>query len=584
MDKFKLNDQYANIYNEITTNKTSKYCEIQYGKQIINNYGIRLFVKILLHDKIQELYKKIIDNTILDEEGMNKAQNYQELYNNLLFNKSFMEKKHGKKKNSLDFNSNELYSCFGFNIVFFDNSLELALMENFELEEFNMINNTFTISQKLEMLHKLFVVEMGIKIEPWIFLCNITIGQEINLISSMTASHYSKELLNWHELAIMTNGKKCGDALLRELNKVASQNIDMNDNEQLCLTDKGISIVNCEQDEYIAVSWVWSDFKPTLIDIEKMAIEMTKYTGYNKIWFDPISVSCDTGKRTKDIINMHITYTNAIVTVIRFGNKDTELLLAMESYTGMHSYWHIKYTRWYNRIWTYQEASLPKLVTYIYNGKYYRLPRKGDDYVENLPIASLLNERIKAKTKSITDIRLATIKRRATFKQDYIIGVSALTDEVIVTDRNKEGYYIEIKSKTIPYKIILAESEWYDAKYVCWLPRNRIVSCLSTINNRIPIDDEQCITLKNITIIPRKYYQAKVPGKLKYEQEWIPIIGKSHGIIPHTVEKKTKYLHGIAVIKRNDNIWHSLGFVIATLPDLNPPLEGIKHMRLGKLR
>jgi Heterokaryon incompatibility protein (HET) len=175
---------------------------------------------------------------------------------------------------------------------------------------------------------------------------------------------------------------------------------------------------------YIALSRVWADKTAKVHDLKRDIIEAV-LDDVHLVWVDVLSVDSRPDKRRHDVANMSNVYSMANRVHICFGTSDRWLLRRLRIIAKRHSYFHVLFTRWESRIWTWQEACLAKVLTYCCEGETYRMPSQSELHALGIELPAHYTTR---RDLSLPQCRYLTANRQASKEEDYMIGVSAMLD------------------------------------------------------------------------------------------------------------------------------------------------------------
>lgn len=347
------------------------------------------------------------------------------------------------------------------------------------------------------------------------------------------------------------------DHVYKKIQEAADMRVSRQPDEVFLISDAGIVMVKASSDSYAAISWVWSDNTIDVIVIRKL-LKSASAIGLCRIWLDPFSVAASEPRRSIDISMMASVYSAASRKVIvLFGKGDLRLYNNIRKVSKRAEILTIRNSKWMSRIWTYQETVLPKEVYGLLGERLWRVC-DGDSLHEGKSLAIRMRK-IAEHSMTTLEARYNSRTRSATMTADYLIGVSALVNDMEV---GPAGIKLQLRDVTYPVGYLQQIAEGYGAESACWLPRGRIELASDPFNDKryFRIRDGHTVELENALVMDlRKHFDL-----FTHEANSAPT---------HTQEDISKYAHAASYV-----VIHSPGRFNSWVYFTQQRLDGVHHV------
>lgn len=335
------------------------------------------------------------------------------------------------------------------------------------------------------------------------------------------------------------------------------QKLNVSDQQQLVITPKGVDLMtNHSLSTIVVTSHSWEYSIESYLAIWHDATDICNIFNASAIWFDCLSTPDDVTAREVMIKNMAEYYADSKVCIILTSDKEELDMLDRTYHSGLPMRESIYKTRWWSRMWTLQEAILPKkLYLWTVLGPY--KIRDDERYNIRYGTSKLYSQRSQTFKYNYHEILSMISGRGITYQSDYWKSIYALLDH----DKpifNNWGI--------VDLSILLIEAERSPKNNRGWEPigisRNKVSRITShgyiTHNGYLSISKINICTFDNVMSfhIPvyRRVGEQETVNYIKYNKNkhyFLPLVKHdvwSEGImLTHSVGAKFLYLTRIIV-------------------------------------
>lgn len=438
---------YSNLSKMKVKEKTYKCIKAAYDGKTYKNKGKTIENGIcVIHD---------YEHPILVRCDHRDRRNIKEI-NNSFMTDAQHGMGYGKIKNSLNINSNNMTEKYGY-------AIELAIIKAYERMKKYDDDNMYKVVTSVETM---IIDNVSKRITRMI-------GSYMIEKFDQTFNEVTCDIINWNSLKNLScyddNYNNYWNMIRYYVNSYKEYETD-----EIYISNDGIMI--CRKGSIIKYSILDTSCVDATYRIADLQYDTNIATTIqNEIFWCENFVDMQVGYEKR--INLGTIYSKSIRTEIVLNRNDRKILERFRQYSSAHSYLHMKFTTWNQKVESLHSAYLSNILTYRIDNNLYILPRRGEITIPSFSAVEWL-DKIEPRANTISKIMTTTAGRDFNnYKYNsndskgniYIKNIFWLTNEI------DSEYNIDLKEKTVPLNFLYITREYCnDAANYCWIPRRPI--------------------------------------------------------------------------------------------------------------